>query len=166
MNQQIETYKIKTNIQNKQEKIASKIKFLKLVLCDKKTIRASAQMCKINFSTAKAILNKFRRLGVIQQSYQDQDGQIDLLRQIVQIQKGIKCEQISKTKENKEKLYNQLQLFIQNIQIQKINSQIHVQQAMDVKALQQELNLEKQKEYKLVEQIVEQQIIFMKKICQ
>ena len=56
---------MKKDNKDKHEKFASKIKFLRLVLCEKKTIRASALICKINFSTAKAILNKFRRQGII-----------------------------------------------------------------------------------------------------
>ncbi|CAD8188769.1 unnamed protein product [Paramecium pentaurelia] len=159
--QQIENFQIKNCAKDKQEKVASRIKFLRLVLCDNKTIRVSAQICKINFSTAKAILNKFRKQGVIKQSYQDYDGQIDLLKQIVQIQKGIRCEQISKSLESKQKLNNQLQFFLQNIQIQRKS----INQELDKKALEEELMCEKQKEYMLVEQILKEQIILMKKRC-
>ncbi|CAD8099018.1 unnamed protein product [Paramecium primaurelia] len=163
---QTENFTKKTNSQTKQEKIASKITFLRLVLCDKKTIRASAQICKMNFSTAKAILNKFRRHGVIQQSYKDYDSQLDLLRQIVQIQKGMRCEQISKMQQSKQKLNNQLQLFLQNNQIQRNSEQFEVQFNMDKDVLEQQLRQEQQKEYNLVSQILEQQIILIKKICQ
>ncbi|CAK79146.1 unnamed protein product (macronuclear) [Paramecium tetraurelia] len=155
------------NIQNKnctkdkKKKLASRIEFLKLVLCDNKTIRASAQICKINFSTAKAILNKFRKQGVIKQPHKDYDRQIDLLKQIAQIQEGIKCEQITKTKEFKQKLRHQLQVILQNSQIQRIGAH----QQMDIKALEEELRNEKQKEYKLVEQILKEQITLMKSRC-
>ncbi|CAD8204693.1 unnamed protein product [Paramecium octaurelia] len=132
------------NSQKKQEKIASRLTFLRLVLCDKRTIRASAQICKINFSTAKAILNKFRRHGVLQESNKDYDGQLDLLRQIVQIQKGIRCEQISKMQQCRQKLNNQLQLFLQKNQIQKDSEQFNIQ--MDKNVLEQQLREEKQNE--------------------
>ncbi|CAD8093817.1 unnamed protein product [Paramecium primaurelia] len=158
---QIENFKIKNCSKDKQEKVASRIKFLRLVLCDNQTIRASAQICKINFSTAKAILNKFRKHGVIKQSYQDFDGQIDLLKQIVEIQKGIRHEQICKRLESKQRLNHQLQFFLQNIYIQKKG--VHI--VLDKKSLEEELRWEKQKEYKLVESILEQQIILMKKTC-
>ncbi|CAD8170373.1 unnamed protein product [Paramecium octaurelia] len=158
---QIENFQKKNCIKENKEKIACRIEFLKLVLCDNKTIRASAQICKINFSTAKAILNKFRKQGIIKQSLKDYDRQIDLLKQIVQIQKGIKSEQISRDQEFKQKLNRQLQHFLQHIQSQKED----VNQIMDQKVLEEELRQEKQKEYSLVEQILEQQITLMKKIC-
>ncbi|CAD8070836.1 unnamed protein product [Paramecium sonneborni] len=161
---QIEGQTIYNNSKDKQEKFASKIKFLSLVLCEKKTIRASAQICKINFSTAKAILNTFRRQGVIRNHQQDYDSQVNLLKQIVQIQKGIKIQEISKNQEIKQKLNNKLKGILLNIQNSKKNSQFHVQNQMNINALQEQYSQEKQKEYILVKQILEQQIILMKKI--
>ncbi|CAK57012.1 unnamed protein product (macronuclear) [Paramecium tetraurelia] len=161
--QNIENLSRKQNSQKKQEKFASRITFLRLVLCDKRTIRASAQICKINFSTAKAILNKFRRHGVLQESNKDYDGQLDLLRQIVQIQKGIRCEQISKMQLARQKLNNQLQLFLQNNQKQKYSEQFNSQ--MDKDELEQQLRQEQQNQYNLLRQILEQQIILINKIC-
>ncbi|CAD8109413.1 unnamed protein product [Paramecium sonneborni] len=144
----------------RQEKFKRKINFLQQVLCNNQTIKAAAELSKINFATAKVVLKKFRKFGFLKNCDKDHEKQIEFLRQIACLRSDIKQKKMQKRDEEFKKLCEKIK------SIQPQNQKKELQSTKDIgsqiKNFQEELHYQKKIQYELVTSVLLEQIKLMK----